>query len=160
MWEGLGSAVIGAVAVVVGVWFAQWLNERSKQAAAKLDAEVALGIAIGDQRDAAVKGRGARRGDYHLWPLRNELFRLRPVLGADSSSYKLAAEFYTAVESLRDWIKHRSPAAAAADEESLDAAFARYAKALDQYAESVRTYLGTPAQLRGTPPEARMPELP
>lgn len=84
MWDGLGSAIVGAVAVVLGVWLAQKLGDRSNRRAAREEAAIALGIAVGDLRDAAVKSRRAHTGDYDLWPLRNEMFRARPTLGSRS----------------------------------------------------------------------------
>ncbi|GAB4064960.1 hypothetical protein GCM10028777_13020 [Angustibacter speluncae] len=135
IWASLAGGLLSAIAVLVGVLVAQWLNDKRKHRDEIRRTADALLVEVANVRDAAVHSRSkARTGRYDLWPLRHQLYvshslRDLPVMQATQN-------YYDAVWELRNWVRHGSISRAGQGPKSPEdeRALAAYQQAIEEWA--------------------------
>lgn len=145
VWGSLAGGILSGVTVVIGVYLAQHLSDQRKRSAEERAAADALLIEVANARDAAVHSRSkSRTGRYDLWPLRHQLYLSHALHGRPA--HEAVQNYYDAVWSLRDWVRHGPVAQGdrSADEPEVAQAFLQYQRAVDVWAEALIDGLRTP----------------
>jgi hypothetical protein len=104
-WESsLIGGIVGAIAVVIGVWLTQKYFERNRHRDARRDSVAQLIPQIANLRDAATRSKERYTGNYALWGLRQELYLANGTMRG-SPALASTNEFYEAVSSLRTHVR-------------------------------------------------------
>lgn len=107
-WDGLGSAIVsgvlGGLVVLLGVWLAQILHDRSERKRTQSAAARQLLVTVSNLLDKVTSPRGRYTGRFELWPLRNELLSLRAAL-MGTEGYVRAEGLLSACAEYRRWLR-------------------------------------------------------
>lgn len=111
-WDGVGSSALGGLVggvlsglvVLVGVWLAQLLHDRSEDEAGCRRTARGLIPIVGNLRDAVIYSRGGRRGEFDLYPLRNALLEAAASI-ADTDAYAEVSVLLSQCTDYREWLR-------------------------------------------------------
>ena len=104
---GLVAGTLGAIFVILAVFYGQRLTDRRARADDRQRAAAELMVEVSNLRDNACSRRTGPTGSYAMAPLRNSLFTTYLALH-EYPSHKVVDEFYKAVERWRQWARDRA----------------------------------------------------
>lgn len=129
---GLVAGTLGAIFVILGVFYGQRLADKRARADDRQRAAAQLMVEVSNLRDEACSRRTGVVGNYAMFPLRNCLFTTYLALH-EYPSHKVVAEFYTTVEGWRQWVRSHA-------NESAELPLASRFPNVDDYRSALRAY--------------------
>src|SRR5687768_7276792 len=110
-WDGVGSSVVGGLVggllsglvVLVGIWLAQLLHDRSEREGERRRSAKRLIPIVGNLRDAVLHSQRGRSGEFDLYPLRNALLEAASSI-ADTDAYAETSALLSQCTGYRNWL--------------------------------------------------------